>query len=95
MQTIYYFYHDYSETMVERNILEMIDPSLDFFTDIVMHADLSDTRYLYRYGEYISDCELEIARFLNSMEEEKNTVHGRHLYRGLQARFCKSRCRSV
>ena len=71
MQTIYYFYHDYSETMVERNILEMIDPSLDFFMDIVMHADLSDTRYLYRYGEYISDCELEIARFLNSMEEEK------------------------
>lgn len=71
MQTIYYFYHDYSETMVERNILEMIDPSLDFFTDIVMHADLSDIRYLYRYGEYISDCELEIARFLNSMEEEK------------------------
>lgn len=71
MQTIYYFYHDYSETMVERNILEMIDPSLDFFTDIVMDADLSDTRYLYRYGEYISDYELEIARFLNSMEEEK------------------------
>ena len=71
MQTIYYFYHDYSETMVERNILEMIDPSLDFFTDIVMYADLSDTRYLYRYGEYISDYELEIARFLNSMEEEK------------------------
>lgn len=71
MQTIYYFYHDYSETMVEHNILEMIDPSLDFFTDIVMDADLSDTRYLYRYGEYISDCELEIARFLNSMEEEK------------------------
>ena len=71
MQTIYYFYHDYSETMVERNILEMIDPSLDFFMDIVMHADLSDIRYLYRYGEYISDCELEIARFLNSMEEEK------------------------
>lgn len=31
MQTIYYFYHDYSETMVERNILEMIDPSLDFY----------------------------------------------------------------
>ena len=75
MQTIYYFYHDYSETMVERNILEMIDPSLDFFTDIVMHADLSDTRYLYRYGEYISDCELEIARFLNSMEEE---IHGKN-----------------
>ena len=71
MQTIYYFYHDYSETMVERNILEMIDPSLDFFTDIVMYADLSDTRYLHRYGEYISDCELAIARFLNSMEEEK------------------------
>lgn len=70
-QTIYWFYHDYSEIFVERNVQEMIDPSLDFFTKIVMESDLSDIRYLYRYGEYISDCEIETARFLNAMEEEK------------------------
>lgn len=70
-QTIYWFYHDYSEIFVERNVQEMIDPSLDFFTKIVMESDLSDTRYLYRYGEFISDCEIEIARFLSEMEEDK------------------------
>lgn len=70
-QTIYWFYHDYSEIFVERNVLEMIDPSLDFFTKIIMESDLSDIRYLYRYGEYISDCEIELARFLNALEEEK------------------------
>lgn len=70
-QTIYWFYHDYSEIFVERNVAEMVDPSLDFFTKIVMESDLSDIRYLYRYGEYISDCEIEVARFLNSMSEEK------------------------
>ncbi|MGN0290336.1 MAG: aminopeptidase [Lachnospiraceae bacterium] len=70
-QTIYWFYHDYSEIFVERNVAEMVDPSLEFFTKIVMESDLSDTHYLYRYGEYISDCEIEVARFLNSMSEEK------------------------
>lgn len=70
-QTLYWFFHDYSEIFVERNVKEMIDPQLDFFTDIVMNSDLSNPRYLYNYGEYISDCELEIAEFLNSMDEEK------------------------
>lgn len=70
-QTIYWFYHDYSEIFVERNVQEMIDPSLDFFTKIVMESDLSDIRYLYRYGEYISDCEIEVAKFLNGMDEKR------------------------
>jgi len=70
-QTIYWFFHDYSEIFVERNIKEMVDPKLDFFTDIIMNADLSNPRYLYYYGEYISDCEIEAAEFLNTMKEEK------------------------
>lgn len=35
-----------------------------------MEADLTDLRYLYRYGEYISDSELKTAAFLNSLPEE-------------------------
>lgn len=70
-QTIYWFFHDYSELFVERNVREMVDPELDFFTNLVMNADLSDLRYLYQYGEYISDCELQMAEFLLRMEEEK------------------------
>lgn len=70
-QTIYWFYHDYSEVFVERNVCETVDPSLNFFTEIIMESDLFDLRYLYNYGEYISDCEIETARFLNTMTEEK------------------------
>ncbi len=70
-QTIYWFYHDYSELFVERNVREMVDLELDFFTNLVMNADLSDMRYLYQYGEYISDSEITMAEFLLKMEEEK------------------------
>lgn len=70
-QAIYWFYHDYSEIFEERRVEEITDPSLDFFTKIVMESDLSDPRYLYRYGEYISDCEIEAAQFLNGLDEDQ------------------------
>ena len=35
-----------------------------------MESDLNDLRYLYRFGEYISDSELQIASYLNSLPEE-------------------------
>ena len=49
---------------------ETLDPSLDFAKSIIMDSDLTDLRYLYRFGEYISDSELKIAAFLNSLPEE-------------------------
>lgn len=39
---------------MEQRIAEAIDPQLDFAVRIVMDSDLSDLRYLYRYGEYVS-----------------------------------------
>ncbi len=63
-QVIYWFFHDYSELFVEQSVRESIDPSLDFFTGIVMHADLDDLTYLYRYGAYISENELKTAKYL-------------------------------
>jgi len=38
--------------------------------DILMNADLEDTSYLYRYGEYVSDNELKVAEYINSLSEE-------------------------
>lgn len=70
-QIIYWFFHDYSEIFVEQSVREMLDPSLDFFTKIVMESDLTDLSYLYRYGEYISSCELQVAQYLNSLSEEQ------------------------
>ena len=70
-QAIYWFLSDYSELFVAHRIREAIDPELDFATRIVMESDLTDLRYLYRYGEYVSENELKTAAFLNTLSEEE------------------------
>ena len=67
---LYWFYSDYTDVMLPFRIREQLDPSLTFAKDIIMESDLSDLRYLYRYGEYISDTELQVAAFLNGLPEE-------------------------
>lgn len=69
-QIVYWFVSDYSELTVRRRIQEAVDPSLDFAVKIIMESDLSDLRYLYQYGEYISENELKMAEFLNELDEE-------------------------
>lgn len=68
---LYWHFHDYSEIMVTQTVREGIDPQLDFFTGIVMHADLNDLTYLYRYGEYISENEIRTAQYLLSLPEDQ------------------------
>ena len=70
-ETIYWFLYDYADEWVGWRVRELVDPSLDFATDIVMNADLTDLRYLYAYGEYISDNELQIAQYLNQLPQEE------------------------
>ncbi len=69
-EALYWYVSDYCDKTVERRIRECLDPSLTFARDIIMKSDLSDLRYLYRFGEYISDGEKKIAAFLNSLPEE-------------------------
>jgi leucyl aminopeptidase (aminopeptidase T) len=52
-------------------VLRGYDPGYDFHARIVMESDLSDLRYLYKYGRYISDYEVETAKFLNAYPQEK------------------------
>ena len=66
----YWFFSDYTDVTLTYRIREQLDPGLSFAKDIIMESDLSDLRYLYRFGEYISDSELQIASYLNSLPEE-------------------------
>lgn len=68
---VYWHFHDYSEIFVNQSVREGIDPQLDFFTDIVKHADLDDLTYLYRYGEYISMDEVKTATYLSGLPDCK------------------------
>lgn len=65
------YVNDYCQDMVETRIREGVDPEEDFAVNIIMKSDLNDLRYLYRFGEYISESQLETARFLNSMFQEE------------------------
>jgi leucyl aminopeptidase (aminopeptidase T) len=70
-EVLYWFVSDYTDHTVSFRVKEGLDPSLSFAADIIKDNDLSDLRYLYYFGEYISDSELKVAEFLNSLPEEK------------------------
>ena len=67
---IYWYASDYSDVFVADRIEEQLNPDCSFATDIVMNSDLSDLRYLYQYGEYISENEWKTAEHLNSLPQE-------------------------
>lgn len=67
---LYWFVSDYSDMTVTYRVREGLDASLSFIKDIIMNSDLSDVRYLYRFGEYVSPAELEIVQFMNTLPQE-------------------------
>lgn len=68
---IYWYVSDYSDEMVGHRVREGVDPELDFATKIICDSDLTDIRYLYKFGEYVTENEIRMARFLTSMPKEK------------------------
>ncbi len=71
LQDVYWFISDNSDISVTRRIREQLDPSLSFFGDIIMEADLEDLRYLYQFGEYITDTEIQTSQYLNTLPLEE------------------------
>ncbi len=70
-ETIYWFFHDYSEIFGENQIHDMICPEDNFYIDMVMNADLDDLRYLYGYGLPIGENEIQVAEFLAALPENE------------------------
>ena len=57
--------------MIEERTRASVDPRVDFAARIIMDSDLTDLRYLYQFGEYITENELGAARFLNGLSQEE------------------------
>lgn len=70
-RAIYDFMNDYCDMLVGRRVMETVDSSLTFATDIIMKSEITDIRYLYQYGDYISENEIKTASFLNSLPQEE------------------------
>ena len=67
---IYWYASDYCDVFLADRILEQIDPERSFAAELIGNADLDDDRYLYRFGEYITENELGTAHYLRTLPEE-------------------------
>ena len=70
-QILYWFVSDYYETEFEDRTMCLLDANRDFARRIIMESDLSDLRYLYYFGEYITEDEMKMAAHLDHMPAEK------------------------
>lgn len=85
------YINDYCQDMVEQHIRKSLDPACDFAEKIVMESDLSDLRYLYQYGEFVSDNELGVAEFLNSLSQEEIDAMAKTYTEGYRIGFLTGR----
>lgn len=69
-QTIYWYASDYCDVFLADRIKEQIDPEDNFAADLIMNSDFNDVRYLYYYGEYVSENEKRTAMHLNELPLE-------------------------
>lgn len=68
---IYWYVSDYSDEMVSWRLHEQYEPDFCPIKSIILEEDLTDLRYLYRFGEYISESEMKTARHMNALPQEK------------------------
>ena len=90
-ESIYWYVSDYAEERQECQVREIVDPSLHFVKDIVMESDLTDLRYLYQYGEYITENEKGTARCLNTFSQEEIDAMARTYTEGFRKCFLVAR----
>ncbi len=86
-ETLYYFVHDYDEYYMERSVRRLVDPSCHRLVDLVMESDLQDEKYLYYYGENITENEIRTARYISSLPEEKLRLMARTYTEGYRQGF--------
>ena len=72
-QIVYWFMSDYAEVAAYKRTEELVTPGSGFATDIICKSDLSDIRYLFAYGEYVTENEIKMAEFMSRLSEE--TIH--------------------
>lgn len=68
-EILYWFVCDYLPDETKQRIHAQLNPEQQFAVSIIKKADLNDLRYLYGFGEYITQNEIEIANFLAGLEE--------------------------
>ena len=70
-ETYFWFACDYIEEILEKEVTAQYDPESNWAGKLMDNTDISDLRYLYYYGEYVTENEKKLAEYMNSLPEEK------------------------
>lgn len=69
-ESIYYYVSDYADEWAEMKVRQSLEASENYFVKIIMESDFSKEDYLYKYGEYVSEQEIKISRYLQELGDE-------------------------
>lgn len=69
-QIIYWYVFDYADIAAMQRVKELLLTENNFAVQILQDTDCKDIRYLFYYGEYITENEIETARYLASLPKE-------------------------
>ena len=67
---VYWYASDYCDVFLADRIEEQLYPQYSFAAEWIENANLDDERYLYRFGEYITENEIRTAKHLASLPKE-------------------------
>lgn len=73
-ECIYWFYHDNCKLFTYRSVARLLDTSEHsnvLIGNIIDNANLSNVSYLYAYGANITDNEVKLASYINSLSDSK------------------------
>ena len=69
-EIVYWYASDYCDVFLADRIEEQISPDCGVFVPMLAKTDVSDERFIFRTGEWITDYEIQTMRHLNSLPEE-------------------------
>lgn len=94
ISALYYFDSDYTEVMALQKVRRLLDPEYSFGGEIALLADLEKgagskegPAYLYYYGELVTENEIETARYLEGLSEERIEALARTYTEGFRLGF--------
>ena len=89
-QCLYWFERDNCEIVCSLRVREQLDPECAFASSIIKQSDLNDLKYLYFFGEYITETELKLAGFINSLPDSEIDSMARTYTEGFRIGFEKT-----
>ena len=89
-EIIYWFACDYCDVLVAERVRQSVDPARDFAVRIVMESELSEPDYLFDYGEYVTDNEIELSKYIASLSGEQIDRMARTFSEGYRVGFEKA-----